>query len=157
MIQGSELEPEIIRYELYDDEWCVIAKKAAAKAAPARHIRRPELVLRSKAPHMTRMRIVGHAGFVVGLMGLTLAVAPLRALAVESDAARTPTLTLFGSEAEARAHCPGDTVAKVILPDGFFLHGDRGMGGTSLARIFVCRDEALGVFARPVSPGKTKP
>lgn len=59
----------------------------------------------------------------------------------------SPTLRLFANEAEARAHCPADKAIRIELPDGFFLHGDRGFGGASLDHVYVCRDEVTHLFA----------
>jgi len=84
------------------------------------------------------------------LAGFALAAPGGVARAAENDPPRpTLALRLFDDEAAARAHCPADTVLRIDLPDGFFLHGDRGFGGVSLDHVFVCRDEAARAFARP--------
>ena len=83
----------------------------------------------------------GVSGLVL-LSGLVaLAIAPAQGQAApDAPAAR---IELFANLAEARAHCPADAVIQVVLPDGFYLHGDRGMGGVSLDQVFVCKAEAL--------------
>jgi hypothetical protein len=84
------------------------------------------------------------AAFVVSLW----ASAPYSATAAQPDSiAATPTVRLFASEAEAHAHCPTDKPIRIELPDGFFLHGDRGFGGASLDHVYICRDEVTRLFA----------
>lgn len=86
-------------------------------------------------------------------MAVTLAIALWPAWfdpawAAESDPPKaSPTLQLFAEEAEARAHCPTDRVIRIEMPEGFFLHGDRGFGGVSLDHVYLCRDETVGLFA----------
>ncbi len=58
-----------------------------------------------------------------------------------------PDIALFATRDEAKAHCPADIVIEITLPEGFYLHGDRGFGGASLGRVFVCRSEILGAAA----------
>ena len=91
---------------------------------------------------MVGMRLLLYA------LGLA-AFAAVPALAGDDPPKPLPAFPLFGDEAEARAHCPADTVLRIDLPDGFYLHGDRGFGGVSLDHVFVCRDEAARSFARP--------
>ena len=80
---------------------------------------------------------------------LAIGLATAQAAAAEPDsAASAPILRLFASEAEAHAHCPADKAIRIELPDGFFLHGDRGFGGASLDHVYICRDEVTRLFGR---------
>ena len=85
-------------------------------------------------------------GPIVAAIVVALGTVPT-AHAAEPEATPVQTLTLFGSLAEARHHCPEDRVIKIVLPDGFYLHGDRGFGGSSLNQVFVCSSEAASIFA----------
>ncbi|HEY1722640.1 MAG TPA: hypothetical protein VGG27_15455 [Magnetospirillaceae bacterium] len=93
---------------------------------------------------------MGRAASIGLAIGFAVVV-PRLAIAAE-DAATPPRLPLFGSVEEARHHCPNDTVIRIDLPEGFYLHGDRGIGGASLDRVFVCRDEAQAIWTAPHKP-----
>ena len=54
-------------------------------------------------------------------------------------------IDLFATLAEAQLHCPGGGVIDIRLPEGFYLHGDRGFGGASLDRVYLCRGELARV------------
>ncbi len=79
--------------------------------------------------------------------GLAASVTTAAVAAEPNPQPAVPTLTLFGSLPEAQKHCPNDIVVQLVLPEGFYLHGDRGFGGSSLDHVFLCANEAEAVFA----------
>jgi|SRR5579871_6611751 len=84
-------------------------------------------------------RILGIAAIVFA----GLATAPALAQSADSAQPEMKSLTLFDDVKDARNHCPSDTVIRIDLPKGFYLHGDHGFGGESLGRVYVCRDAAI--------------
>jgi hypothetical protein len=104
---------------------------------------RPGLALPAATPHIKAMRPT--LLFLAAVASTASTALPAMAAAAD-DAPHVATLELFGSLPEARQHCPNDAVIRIVLPDGFYLHGDRGMGGNSISRVFVCSGEAVQVF-----------
>lgn len=105
----------------------------------------------------------GQPGRLIAVPGAApmIAAVSLLALGVASGtglprATADESLRLFSDHASAAAHCPGDVIVRIQLPDGFFLRAEPGYG-ESLGQVYICRKEAVRIMTQTPHSGGNEP